>query len=358
MHCRSPLPEERRYWLLASAVPILAPRHQTPRGLLLLAGRTRWRGMTTARTHFSQESFSWLAALQRSGRNKSTIDAYRGDLESVAIALERIVAGPATTASLSRIGQREIDAMEALWSEQAVTRATILRRFAALRGFARFLSTLEYNCSGILAASLPKPVRLPPRVASEHIVQLISEPTGNSWIAQRDVSIIRVLSETGATVAEVVALNSSHVFWETGGLALAIGCPAARLATLSEKALAAIETYRKCSPFEFLQRGPLFLNREGARLTARSVQVMLAHRATELGMPGRASAMMLRHRFGQMLAERGHSLEIVAERLGISVSTATKYFSLPRHRTAPAGSTERPRRGRRPTTASRKAISQ
>jgi integrase/recombinase XerC len=353
MRCQSLLPEERRYGLSTSAVPTLAP--PTPRGLLLLALRTRGGGMT--RITFSHEPLAWVADLRRSGRSKSTIDAYGADLVSVAIALERIVGNPVTTASLSRVGQQEIDAMESLWSEQGVVRATILRRFAALRGFARFLSTRGHNCSGILAASLPKPKRLPPRAAPDHVVQLISEPTGNGWIALRDASVIRVLTDTGATVAEVVAIDCSQVFWEAGGVALAVGSPAARLATLSDETLAAIETYQKCAPSEFSQQGPLFLNRDGARLTARSVQVMLAQRATELGMPGRASAMKLRHRYGQMLAEAGHSLEIVAERLGISVSTATKYFSLPRHRADPARNTKRAPRGRRPTAATRRPYS-
>lgn len=305
--------------------------------------------MTTA--PFPRDSLAWLTELQRAGRSKSTIDAYGADLAAIAIAFVQIVGIPLTTGSLSSVGQQEIDAMESLWSDQAVARATILRRFAALRSFARFLSVRGHNCSGILAASLPKPKLLPPRAAPDHVVLLISEPTGDGWIALRDASVIRVLTDTGATVAEVVAIDSSQVFWRAGGAVLAVGSPAARLATLSDETLAAIETYQKRSPFQFSQQGPLFLNRAGARLTARSVQVMLAQRAAELGMRGRASAMKLRHRYGQMLAEAGHPLENVAERLGISVSTAAKYFSLQRHRAVPAPNTKRAPRGRRPTAA-------
>jgi integrase/recombinase XerC len=145
-----------------------------------------------------------------------------------------------------------------------------------------------------------------------------------------------MIADTGATGAEVVAIDSSHVFWEVGGVALASGTTAARLATLSDDVLVAIKSYRTRSPFGISNVGPLFLNRNGTRLTVRSVQVLLARRAKELGMPRRAAAMSLRHRYGQMLAQSGHSLEVVAERMGISVSTATKYFTLPRHRIAPS----------------------
>lgn len=219
--------------------------------------------------------------------------------------------------------------------------------FAALRGFARFLSSHGYNCSGILTASLPTPERIPPQSIPDDIVDLIAEPAADSWIARRNSSIVHVLLETGATVSEVVALDCSEVFWEVGGVALAIGCSAARLATLSDQTLVAIKLYRECSPFDHSQEGPLFLNRNGIRLTARSVQMMLAKRTTELGIPG-ASAMMLRHRVGHMLAERGHSLEVVAQRLGLSVTTATKYFSLPRYRTALPDKQKRSQRGRQP----------
>jgi transposase len=79
----------------------------------------------------------------------------------------------------------------------------------------------------------------------------------------------------------------------------------------------------------------------------------LARRAKELGMPRRAAAMSLRHRYGQMLAQSGHSLEVVAERMGISVSTATKYFTLPRHRIATSRDEGRNPRGRRPKSIKR-----
>jgi integrase/recombinase XerC len=344
--------EVSRGWEPNAAMWFPAPmgRLQASRWVLLIAQQASFC-VTTARLPDCEESSAWLAALQRSGRSTSTIDAYRGDLVSIATAVEHILGHPATTASLSLIGQHEIDRMQRLWSDEGAARATSLRRFAALRGLSKFLSMCGDNCSGILSSALPLPHRLPPQAAPEEVIRPLLEPIGDSWIAGRDASLIRTLAETGATGAEVVAIDSSHVFWEAGGVALASGTAAARLATLSDEALAMVKSYRNRSPFGFSNFGPLFLNRDGARLTARSLQVMLARRAKELGMPGRAAAMSLRHRYGQMLADSGHSPEIVAARMGISVSTAIKYFTLPRHRIAPARKEDCGRRGRRPNAS-------
>lgn len=308
--------------------------------------------MIAARIANCEEATAWLAALQSAGRSKSTIDGYRGDLDRIAIAIEHVLENPAVITSLSLIGQPEFSKMELVWSIEGATRATSLRRFATLRGFARFLSLNGYNCSGILSAALPLPQRVPPIAAPEEAIEQLLEPISDSWITERDTCVARVLIETGATVAETVAIDCPHVFWEVGGLALAGGTSAARFAPVSDEALSALKTYRCRSPFRLSNAGPLFLNRDGGRLTARSVQMMLARRAKEQGMPRRAAAMSLRHRFGQKLAGSGSPPEIVAERMGISVSTAIKYFALPRHRTAPARDDDRGRRGRRQNVSS------
>jgi site-specific recombinase XerC len=268
MRCRSPLLKERRYWLLAFAVPVClhAQRVQALRWALLCAWLARWFVMRAARIAGCEESAAWLAALQRAGRSTSTVDAYRSDLACIAATVEHTLGHPAVVTSLCLIGQAEVNKMQLSWSGEGIARATCLRRFATLRGFAKFLSLSGHNCSGILSAELPLPQRLPPLVAPEEVVQQILEPISDSWITERDTCLAQVLIETGATGAEIVAVDCSHVFWEVGGLALAGGTSAARLAPVSDEALSALKAYRNRSPFGLSDAGPLFLNRNGARL--------------------------------------------------------------------------------------------
>src|SRR5690349_4427436 len=147
MQYRVPLPE-RQAWLLANAVPV--PLRAQGIKAVLRVWLVGCAQMTAAPR--CEEAAAWLAALQRAGLSTSTIDAYRGDLVRIAAATERILGNPAMIASLSVIGQAELNKMELLWSGEGASRATSLRRFAALRGFARFLSCSGHNCSGILAA--------------------------------------------------------------------------------------------------------------------------------------------------------------------------------------------------------------
>jgi len=81
---------------------------------------------------FQPETSAWLTLLERSGRSASTIESYPSDITCVATALQKALRRSATIASLSMIGQSDIDTLNKHWSKQGATRATVLRRLAAV----------------------------------------------------------------------------------------------------------------------------------------------------------------------------------------------------------------------------------
>jgi hypothetical protein len=97
----------------------------------------------------------WTSALGKTGKAANTIAAYERDvwhaLNGLAWCLNRRV----DLGDLSRFGQAEQDALVTRWRGETAITATILRRLAAFRSFARFLQQQGFDCRGILGAALP-----------------------------------------------------------------------------------------------------------------------------------------------------------------------------------------------------------
>ena len=294
------------------------------------------------------------------GASPETIRAYRSDLRQFSTFVSQRTSGHA----------RGPDAVDAFairaylgWLDKRKEKKTSMaRKLAVLRSLYRFLMR-EGGASRNPAKEVrtPKQPQTLPRVLTKDDAEALMEcPDGADLASLRDRAILETLYSTGARVGELVALNWDDVSLQDGIARLQGKGRKERLVPIGAVAAEAIRDYRAAlPPLRGARNGAdaaLFRNLRGGRLTARSVERIVAGYSSRLAS-GRISPHALRHSFATHLLDEGADLRAIQEMLGhASLDTTQKYTHLamdhllnvydsahPRANAGPAGKKSAPR---------------
>ncbi|MDP2654870.1 MAG: tyrosine recombinase XerC [Candidatus Omnitrophota bacterium] len=203
---------------------------------------------------------------------------------------------------------------------------TMARKLSSLRSFFRFLQRegLIKNNPAVLLQTPKLDKTLPKFLTEKEMTELIDSPSTVKAMGSRDKAILETLYGTGIRVSELVGLDVDSVDL-IGNLAKVRGKgKKERLVPVGEKAVEAVREYLK----KRKGRGSaLFLNKNGTRLSARSV-CNIAHKYIKLTSANRnISPHVLRHSFATHLLNRGADLRSVQELLGhVNLSTTQIYM--------------------------------
>ena len=258
-----------------------------------------------------------------------TLRNYGLDLKSFADYVKSAAGGNLTPEQVSAL---QIRAYLAHLSEKN-SRATIARKLAAVRSFYKWLVRTRGLAQNI-AARIPLPKvskRLPNFLSTAQVTELLEAPEMESLDGLRDRAILELLYSSGIRVSELTSLDVSHLkfaaVFDDGGSFTVLGKGSKeRLVVFGPTARKALEAYLAKRSDD---AKPLFLNRFGARLTARSVERMVAGFARRQGLPSGVTPHTLRHSFASHLLANGADLRVIQELLGhSSLSTTQKYTHL------------------------------
>jgi site-specific recombinase XerD len=272
---------------------------------------------------FTPASDAWLRELKEAGKSDSTLDCYARDIRDVAEAI-----GRGDIRCLASLDQVAVDTIAGKWRGAGACTTTVCRRFSALRGFAVHLVRHHgMDLSALLSADFPStPKGQRPPMAENEIHSLLSDDQHDSWRGLRDSALFAVQSSSGLTPAEAIGLDVGDVDLDGQVVFVRETHLARRLAGLSEQSEVLIRQYLIALPFHLGSTDPLFVTSSRKRLTARTAQVSFRRRRLRLGISASASLMGLRHAVGVKLANDGGSPALLASALGVSRSTATRYF--------------------------------
>jgi len=211
-------------------------------------------------------------------------------------------------------------------------KTTIARKLSSLRSFFGFLVKKGFLAKSpaetVLTPKLGKPI--PNYLPVDETFRLLDGMKGGSLLAMRNRAILETLYSTGMRVGELVGMNVGNVDFGKG-LTRVIGKGnKERLAPIGVKALQSIRDYldkRYGEAGEHEKAStPLFLNRLGSRLSARSVGRLLDKANRQLGLVRSITPHGLRHSFATHMLDAGADLRLVQELLGhASLSTTQRY---------------------------------
>jgi len=157
---------------------------------------------------------------------------------------------------------------------------------------------------------------------------------GSTVAVMRDQAILELAYSTGIRVSELVGINIGDLQPDAGFLLVRGKGKRERLVPVGRAALDAIERYRTALRAERPavsggSTAPLFVNHRGGRLSARSVERLVARYSRLVSANGPVGPHALRHSCATHLLESGADLRAIQELLGhASLATTERYTHL------------------------------
>ncbi|NNL57460.1 MAG: tyrosine recombinase XerC [Pseudomonadales bacterium] len=207
--------------------------------------------------------------------------------------------------------------------------------------------------------STPKaPRKLPTVLDVDQLNQLLERDPGNGFIALRDHTLIEVFYSAGLRLAEIAALDVSHVDLAARQVKVTGKGNKQRVLPLGSKALQAIRQWLPLrNTVAASDEQALFISRRGQRLGRRAIQLRLKNAAHLLEHAQNLHPHMLRHSFASHMLESSGDLRAVQELLGhANLSTTQIYTHLDFQQLAEVYDKAHPKAGRKQQAPTEKSI--
>ena len=277
-------------------------------------------------------SLDFIAKLEHEkGFSEHTLRAYHKDL----LQFDNFLKAE-NRSSLESINHLLLRRFLAVLRSKNYSKTTIARKLASIRSFFKFLireGELVANPFEMLRT--PKQdKKLPYFLSISEVDVLLKTPDCSNVMGLRDMAIMETLYSTGIRVSELVGLDESNIDFFAGMIKVQGKGKKERLVPIGSHAIKAINEYidsksksKKKEENKVSRSEPLFLNRFGGRLTARSVARSLDKYLKVSGVNLLTSPHTFRHSFATHLLDKGADLRSVQEMLGHSSLSTTQIYT-------------------------------
>lgn len=298
-----------------------------------------------------EEYLTWLR-LER-GRARSTISAYRRDLQ-------------AWCARLRSIGRAVVDVDEedlTSWVQDlrasGLAPSTVKRRVVAARNLHRFLAeegAVEVDPG---AHVTPPPVAkgLPKALTEDEVGALIDSVVGDEPVHRRDRAILETLYGAGLRISELVGLSLQDLDLHDGFMRVVGKGDKERVVPVIGTANEALADWLTVDgrgafvPDRWRRRDDedaVFLNQRGGRLGRQGTWLVVRAHGDRVGLGDRLTPHVLRHSCATHLLDHGADIRAVQELLGhASIGTTQIYTRVSDERLVASWRAAHPRAGSR-----------
>jgi len=212
-------------------------------------------------------------------------------------------------------------------NSQNLSKASLARKFAALRTFYKFLAIngkTEKNPLDFMSS--PKPEKkFPEFLTGSEMTELLAVNEATA----REKALIEMLYSTGVRIEELMSLSINKIDFFSNAITVRAKGNRERVVPVGEPALKAMMDYineRKASGLTYHHTSPAFLNSHGKRLSQREARRIFNKMLSKAGVKKKASPHTLRHTFATHILDEGCDLKSVQEMLGHkNISTTQRY---------------------------------
>lgn len=270
----------------------------------------------------------WLERLADvRGASNHTLRAYATDLADLVRHLEeRGVTHP------SAVTSRSLRSWLADLDGRGLARSSIQRKLSAVRTFFGSLVDAgelpEHPATGLRRARTAR--RLPGALSEDEVSQLLDAPDPTTALGRRNRALLEVMYSAGTRAAETVGMDHADLDLRRGLARVRGKGRKERLAPLGSHALRALEVYLGDPERPVPRPGAthaIFLNKDGGRLTTRSLGRVVERAVLDAGLSRRATPHTLRHSFATHLLDRGADLRSVQDLLGHAHLVTTQIYT-------------------------------
>jgi len=250
--------------------------------------------------------------------SKHTITSYSGDISGF---LE-------FTQNSLDVSEETIRGYMEFLSRRKYGKNTVTRKIIAVRNFYKFLSKTGRIGKNPFAYILtPKEEKRLPNVLTEkEVSKILDSIPVDKFMSLRDRVILELIYSTGIRVNELVTLDAGKVDLVNGEIKVLGKGSKQRIAPVGGIAIDLMKRYlrelKKKSSGEMV-----FINKNGTRLTERSVVTIIKKYAKAAGIEKEVSPHTLRHSFATHLLDRGADLRSVQELLGHANLSTTQIYT-------------------------------
>ena len=276
--------------------------------------------------------------------SQHTIAAYTKDLDYLLARLDE------QKLDLADVTSDQVRSWVVKLHSQGQASRSIARMLSAWRGFYLWLANQKglVNKSPLSDIKAPKRNKpLPKALSVEQAINLVESANKESvqaddFLRARDRAIVELLYSSGLRLSELLGIDlipidtkeyssAGWIDFEAGEVMVLGKGKKRRTVPVGEAALHALKDWLVVRANHALTEKDvvqaLFINKQGKRASARTVQQHLAALAVKAGLPTHVHPHMLRHSFASHVLQSSGDLRAVQEMLGHASITSTQIYT-------------------------------
>jgi len=240
------------------------------------------------------------------------------------------LAAVAGEAPLTTLSVRDLRRHLATLHGRGLSGRSLARMLSSWRAFYRFLlerdpSLGENPCASLRPPRSPR--RLPKALSPDEAVRLVAI-AGDDPLALRDRALFELAYSSGLRLSELAGVDVERVDLEGGEVRVWGKGAKERIVPVGAAARTAIRAWLPARATMASEgAAALFVGRNGARVSPRTIERRLAAWAAKQGLPQHVHPHMLRHSFASHVLQSSGDLRAVQEMLGHASIASTQVYT-------------------------------